>query len=243
MLIEDASEVVECGWNEEGDDETGLAVREISLDRDSSEWTKLVCISAKWDERDCSAVERLWKNAVSDRRGMTNSLASFSRSLKDWCNECRTIVCVSPVRKNSPDPLVNFFNRSRNFGSIGFAPGKNSYAASGTSRTSELYNPGITNPFRSEHSTSSLCPSRCCSSDGRKPSETSSSTTWLTSFFNWIIVRFWRPITVKLLWTHLSIFYCIFPQLRRKSEKKLGVSLWIVHDSSSCSLVKPQVLK
>ena len=137
------------------------------------------------------------------------------------------IVCVWAFCEKSSGPLVDFFNRSRNWGSIGFAPGKNSYAAWGMCKTSELYKPGITNPSTSEHSILSLRPSRCCSSGGRRPRETSSSTTWLINFFNWIAIRFWTTITIG--WSYLSILYGIFPQIRGKSKKELCVRLWKVH--------------
>lgn len=72
MLTEEASDAVECGWKED-EEEAGLAVREISFDKDSSVWMKLACTFAKWDDRDRRAVESRWKNAVSESRGMTNS--------------------------------------------------------------------------------------------------------------------------------------------------------------------------
>jgi hypothetical protein len=81
-LTDASCEDEECGWTVD-EDETGRAERDISRASTSrvamnSEWTLRRCV-----ERDWRAVERSWKKAVSERRGMVISLVPSVAELSD----------------------------------------------------------------------------------------------------------------------------------------------------------------
>ena len=118
MILEDtrtapASDVIENGRNDL-DDDAGRAICLIAVDRSRILSTRFECTIPRWVERCSIAVDSIWRNAISERRGISISswdslwvvgglelIVTSSPLLESRVNEQ---ICQGIVNRRTPSP-------------------------------------------------------------------------------------------------------------------------------------------